>query len=457
MSDVATRVRQSRLLVLLCGAVPAVVAAILAVYRPPFLTGLDYAAYDFIARRSAVHPRGGQVVIVDVDERSLAAIGQWPWRRDVIGQLVGSLREMGSATIAFDVMFPEPDRQPDASVAASGRRPDDGSHATASAPRSVDAALAEALRDGRVVLGYALTFDAVGRGLNGCVLHPIGLAVVQGPDEHGDAPFFRASGVVCSLPALARAAGASGFMNASTDPDGILRRMPLLIELDGHVYPGLALAAVIAAKRATGFTLRVANVNTAALSVGNTVAPLDGKSNLLLRYRGRRNSFQYVSALDVLERRPPENTFRNKLAFVGATALGTRDVVATPFDTQFAGVEVQATVADNLLQQDFIRRPESAVALEAQAALGLGIALTLLCGRVGLAGGSLGFIALLGAWWSGCIWLMSKHGIYLSPLFPTIGLTCSLAAMTAAKVLIERWRAEGEGHEKTITQRLMIQ
>src|SRR5262252_387115 len=154
MSDVATRVRRSRLLVLLCGAVPAVVAAILAVYRPPFLTGLDYAAYDFIARRSAVHPRGGQVVIVDVDERSLAAIGQWPWRRDVIGQLVGSLREMGSATIAFDVMFAEPDRQPDPSYAASGVHSEPGPHATASAPHSVDAALAEALRDGSVVLGY---------------------------------------------------------------------------------------------------------------------------------------------------------------------------------------------------------------------------------------------------------------------------------------------------------------
>src|SRR5262249_5349325 len=318
------------------------------------------------------------------------------------------LREMGASTVAFDVMFPEADRHPQSVDAARGGRSADGPSSSSTASAPLDATLADALRDGRVVLGYALTFDASGRGLNGCVLHPIGLAVVQGRDEHGDAPFFRASGAVCSLPALARAAGASGFMNASTDLDGILRRMPLLIELDGQVYPGLALAAVIAAKRATGFALRVANVNTAALSVGNTVAPLDGKSNLLLRYRGRKNTFQYVSALDVLERRPPENTFRNKLAFVGATALGTRDVVATPFDTQFAGVEVQATVADNLLQQDFIRRPESAVALEAQAAIGLGIALALLFGRMGLGGGSAAFAALLAIVWSVCIWLLSR-------------------------------------------------
>src|SRR5262249_53796998 len=203
---------------------------------------------DSIVRRSALRPPGGQVVIVDVDERSLAAIGQWPWRRDVIGQLIGRLREMGAATIAFDVMFAEPDRQPAPPDAASGARSDDGAHATAGAPRSVDAALAEALRDGGVVVGYALTFDNGGRGRSGCALHPIGLAVVQGPDEHADLPFFRASGAVCSLPGLAQAAGASGFLNASTDLDGILRRMPLLIELDGQIYPGLALAAVIAAK-----------------------------------------------------------------------------------------------------------------------------------------------------------------------------------------------------------------
>src|SRR5262249_54836498 len=184
MSEAEHRVRRSRRLRLLCGVAPAVLAAILALYRPAFLGGLDFAAYDSIVRRSALRPPGGQVVIVDVDERSLAAIGQWPWRRDVIGQLIGRLREMGAATIAFDVMFAEPDRQPAPPDAASGARSDDGAHATAGAPRSVDAALAEALRDGGVVVGYALTFDNGGRGRSGCALHPIGLAVVQSPDEH---------------------------------------------------------------------------------------------------------------------------------------------------------------------------------------------------------------------------------------------------------------------------------
>src|SRR5207237_718701 len=174
----------------------------------------------------------------------------------------------------------------------------------------------------------------------------------------------------------------------------------ILTEYDGRVYPGLAISAVAAAKGAVGLALRIANVNTVTLSLGDQILPLDGKSNLLLRYRRKKKTFPYISAADVLGNDLPPDTFRNKVALVGATALGTRDVVATPFDTVFTGIEVQATVADNLLRQDPIRRTESAAALEAQTALFAGVALTLLVGRAGLFWGSLGGLMGLTFLWS---------------------------------------------------------
>ena len=438
---------------LLCGLVPIAAAAILALYRPGALRTLDYVVYDAVMRRGEMHPSSGQVLIVDVDERSVSTFGQWPWRRDVIARLIARIRELGAATIALDVMFADPDRHERSIEAASGRPPDGRS--SASGPG--DAAFAEVLRAGRVVLGDALTFDGGGRAPNGCVLHPISLAIVQRADDRPEEPFFHASGAICSLPVLARAAGASGFLNAAPDADGILRRVPLLLELDGRVYPGLALAAVAAAKGAGSLALRIANVNTVALSLGGGIVPLDGKSNLLLRYRGKKKTFPYVSAADVLDGHVPADSFRNKLALVGATALGTRDVVTTPFDTLFTGVEVQATVADNLLRQDPIRRPESAAALEAQTALVAGVALALLVGRAGLFWGSLGGLMGLTFVWSAAVWLVSRHGVFLSPLFPTMSIAGALAAMTAAKVLTERRRAEQEGLEKTISQQLMVQ
>src|SRR6185503_10700578 len=113
-----------------------------------------------------------------------------------------------------------------------------------------------------------------------CVLHPVNLAIVQPPEETGGTPYFRAAGAVCNLPTLANAAGASGFMNAAPDNDGILRRVPLLVEFGGRVYPGLALSAVLAATHTQDMTLRVSNVNTTALVLDSRSVSLDGKSNM---------------------------------------------------------------------------------------------------------------------------------------------------------------------------------
>ena len=185
-------------------------------------------------------------------------------------------------------------------------------------------------------MGHAFTFGDAATGSRHCVLHPLALTIVQPAGVAGESPLFGASGAICSLPALGNAAGASGFLNAAPDRDGILRRVPLVLELEGRVYPGLALAAVIAAADPRATRLRVANANTTSLAVGDVTVPLDGRSNLLLRYRGGKRSFPYVSAADVLAGQLPAGTFAGTMVFVGATALGTQELVATPYDPLFA-------------------------------------------------------------------------------------------------------------------------
>jgi adenylate cyclase len=437
-----------RHLVFLCGVIPVVITAVLALYRPIFLARLDNAVYDSLLRSARTRPPDDRVVIVDVDERSLSTIGQWPWRRDLIGRLIARLREMGASTIALDIIFAESDR--DSRLGGSRDR------STAGIPATPDDALARTLGAGGVVLGYAMTFDAA-RSQRACVLHPVGLVTLQAGEDTGDAPYFRAAGAVCSLPMLGQAAGASGFMNAAPDADGILRRVPLLIELDGRVYPNLALAAVAAATGARDVGLRIWNVNAALLIIDNRRVPLDGKSNLLLRYRGKKRTFPYVSAADVLSGQVPVATFGGKIVFVGTTALGTREVVATPLDTLFTGVEVQATVADNLLQQDFIGRSQLGTTLESVAVLVLGMAVAVLVAAAGIVSGVLGVAGGVAALWSGAAWLLAARGVFVSPLFPTIGVMCALAVMTLAKFTVERRRAESAGREKTNAQRLMVQ
>lgn len=430
-----------RNLLLLCGLAPAIMAAGLSLARPPLLASLDNSVYDVLLGAARTRPPTGRVVIVDVDERSLEAIGQWPWSREVIGRLVAHLRELGTSAVGLDVMFVEPD---------SHERP-----TTALTP---DAALATTLRQGGVVLGYAFTFDGVPSAPSGCGAPALNLAIVHPRDTTGGDPWFRATGGICNLPTIARAAGAAGFLNASPDTDGILRRVPLVIEHDGRIYPSLALAAVSAATGARAETLRVENATAVSLELDEgTAVPLDGKSNLLVRFLGEKRTLPYVSAVDVLEDHVAANALRGKIALVGTTALGTREVVATPLDTLFTGVEVQGTVADNLLERDFIRRHEFATAIETLAVLALGIASAIFLSGTGLLwGGVAGAGGLAVAWW-GAAWLLSAHGLFISPLFPTIGLVSGVATMTLAKATIERRRADTAGHEKTSAQQLMVQ
>jgi HD-GYP domain-containing protein (c-di-GMP phosphodiesterase class II) len=427
-----------RRILLLCGVVPTLVAAVLSITRPAALSNLEYSVYDTLVRWTPTRLPSGKVVIVDVDEKSLASVGQWPWRRDVISRLIDALRDRGAATVALDIVFAESDR-----YEGSGRSP--------------DAVLSENIRQGGVILGYGLLFEPTHEAPRPCVQHALGLPIVRSPTVHTDDPFFLATSAVCNIPALTAAATASGFMNAAPDADGILRRAPLLMQYRDRVYPALSLAAVRAVTDARHLVLRIANVNTSSLGLDGQDVPLDGKSNLLLRYRGGRRTFPYVSAVDVLNGKVPPEQFTDRLVFVGTTALGTREVVATPLDTLFVGVEVQATVADNLLQRDFMYRPEHGVTLETQAVIGLGTITALVVARFGLVWGAIAAISFVMAAWTGTRSLLATDGAYFSPLYPSIGLLSGLAAMTVAAFAVERRRAERAGQETAKSHRLMVQ
>ena len=432
-----------RVRVFVCGFVPVLMTAILAVYRPAFFPRLDDSIYDTVMRSSRIQPPGRRVVIVDIDERSLTELGQWPWRRDVIGKLVTRLRDMGAAVIGMDIIFAESDRLEIRDAGGPAATPDQ--------------MLADVLRQGKVILGYGLTFDPPGRARPDCVMHPVSVAVVHPSDETEQLPYFHATGAVCSLPMLAEAAGASAFLNAAPDADGILRRVPLIAELDGRLQPGLALSAVQAATGARDLTLRIDNVNAATLNIDGLAVPVDGKSNLLARYRGKKGTFPHLSAADVLNNRLPPIVVRDKIVFVGTTALGTREVVATPLDTLFAGVEVQATVADNLLEQSFIRRSAMGSTLDAELVLALGLVVALATALAGVTPGVImGAIEITGLW-IGAVWLLSTSGLFVSPLFPSLAIVSALALMTFAEFTVERRRAETAGRQRTETQRLMVQ
>ena len=401
---------------------PAILCAAGAVAPPALLTRVSDGAGDLLRRTVPLSRPDPRIVIVDIDERSLAALGQWPWRRDRIGQLVERLRASGARVVALDLVLSEPDRE---------QAPAGGG----------DGALANVLQGGRTVLGYAFTFDRATRAAEpasgsadptACAAQPLPVAVVEPSGSNGGWPMFNATGTVCSLPDLIAASDRSGFLNATPDTDGILRRVPLVIQMRGRVYPSLGLAASLTLLDDRAAEVRAINANAASLTLGNRAVPLDGRSNLLLRFRGGQRTFPFISAADVLSGRIADGAFRDKLVFVGATALGAQELVATPHDPRFIGVEVQATVADNLLQGDFVRRPAEAPLMEGGVALGAAALVALAVVRYGAAAGGLTAVACVAVFWTAAWWLLARWGVLLSPVLPTASVTFAGIGMAMA-------------------------
>ncbi len=424
--------------------------------RPPTLLAyLDQRVYDVLLRSAHHSDISGRVVIVDLDDRSLARFGRWPWPRGRLAQLLTKIQDLGATSVGLDMVFPEPDETPpspaDRPQTAAGQEPPAGQLALT----ANDAALAAVLAHGPFILGYGLSFGAEQERRTGCVLHPLRVVSVHEPAGSDGAPLFQATPGICSLPGLARAAPGSGFLNAAPDRDGILRRMPLVIAHGGAIYPSLGLATLIMAFGTRRIVLRTTDAGVESLALDDVVVPLDTRGGLLLHFSGGKGTFPYVSAADVLEDRVPETALRDRIVFLGTTALGLRDTVATPLDTTYPGVELHATVADTILRRDFVWRPRAAPAVELALALAAGPLAALAVAVAGVTWGAAMLSAVGVGLWLGAGWLL-EGGIFVSPLFPVAALAVSFTALTLASFLLERGRADRTTRDLRQTRELLL-
>ena len=423
------------------GLIASLLVAGLYLHPPFLLAELDRQAYDVLLQSAHRFQTSGRVVIVSLDERSLARFGRWPWPRSRLAQLVEKIGALGAASVGIDMIFAEPDETPpslaEQSSTTLAKEPRGGPDALT--PN--DAALAAVLGRGVFVLGYQMRFGAEREEGRSCVLHPIPAVSLQEPGARGQPALFESSATLCSLPGLGKAASGSGFSNVTIDADGIVRRMPLIIAREGLVYPSLGLATLIPALGLRRFVLRTTGSGTVSLALEDIIVPLDPKGGVLLHFRGQKQTFPYISAADVLEDRVTEGKFRDRIVFLGTSAPGLGDSVATPLDTTFPAVEVHATVADSILRRDFIRRSPAAPAIELALVMAAGPVAALIAPLAGVAWGGVMLVAAAGGLWIATGWLMGSTGLFISPVFPGVALTFSFIAITLASFFLERGRA----------------
>jgi CHASE2 domain-containing sensor protein len=431
--------------------------AALVLWPPPLLVFLEGKVYDAFLRSAPHHAPDGSVAIVDLDETSIAMLGQWPWPRYRVARLLERIRDAGAAAIGLDMLFAEPDRTSLASLSGEIRRDLGVDIDLAGLPEETidsDRALANVLDGGPFVLGYQFDFDAV-RG-DTCYLHPLRAAYRSAPGSQDAAMFFEAPGVVCNLPQLARAAGSSGFFNVTPDPDGVVRRVPLVIRHAGQLYPSLALALFLRARSATP-VFDVGPGGSQTMLLPGRRIPLDRLGNVLVNFLGRRRTVPHLSAADVLDGKVDPAALRGKIVLFGTTATGLHEMRTTPLDAAEPGVEIHAAVIENLLAGDPIEQPAWGRTAQLLIVLFSGMLLTLFLARARAAWGLAATVPAVAGLWIGSGWLLAHRQLFLPPLMPVATLALVFSLLTSVRF----FQAEREIRERTrklaLTQDAIIQ
>jgi adenylate cyclase len=443
--------------IIVLGVILTLLMGALCLWPPSLATYLEGKVYDSFLRSAPAHPSTGSVTIVDIDEASLASLGQWPWPRYRLARLLERIWEAGAAAVGLDMVFAEPDRTSLEVLSGEIYRDLGMSISLKGLPaeaRNTDRSLAKALAEGPFVLGYQFEFEsALGES---CVLHPLRAAIHSAVVPGNSSNLFDAAGVVCNLPALSRAADSSGFLNATPDSDGVLRRVPLVIRHGGLIYPSLALAVYLRA-RGGDTVLEMGPEGVEALRLGGRRVPLDRRGNLLVNYRDRRQSFRHVSAATVLDRTADLADLKGKMVLLGTTSAGLHEIRTTPLMAAQPGVEIHASIIDNLVAGDPIAQPRWTGGFQFVFVLFVGLSLTALLSRERAVWGIMAFVPSIAGIWLGSFWALAHHQVFVSPVMPMVTLGLVFTLLTSARFLRADRQVLKRTRELALAQDAIIQ
>jgi len=380
----------------------------------PLFQNVDLKMKDLrlLVRGQKVPP--ASVAIVAIDNKSVREIGRWPWSREITGELITAMAGYGVKVAALDVVFSE--KQNPAS----------------------DMALAEsiALSD-NVIAGYFFRNE----------FHPVDpdvLAQVQSSkielvkiDSGVTAvPLIEYASMDANIASITQAALGYGFFNVIADSDGLFRQLPLLMLYNGDIYPSMVLQALQKYTKETA-KVSIGSSGVRTIELGRYKVPCNRESALSVNFYGPGGSIKTYSAVDIIKKRLPPGELKGKLIFVGFTEIGIYDVRPTPFDTNFPGVEIHATVAANTLEQKFILQNSSTILAERTLLLLLPLVLALFIALAPSA--SLGFLA------GGCFCILflavnyllySRYLLDLSLLSPLMALGLSTVSSEIYRSLV---------------------
>ena len=352
------------------GLLSLVAWLVVRLWDPTPLEALRHKVFDVYQLMLPRQAPADGVTIVDLDEASLKAYGQWPWPRTLVADLVTRINRAGAAVIGFDVLFPEPDRTSPRLVADSAAGID---AATREALRKLpdnDVILAAAVAPARVVLGQS-GFRALEVGIAAPTPAQTGLVVV-GEDPRPSLISF--PHLLSNVPVIEAAAKGRGLFSIKPESDGVIRRLPLIANANGVVVPSLTLDMLRVAAEGGAIVVRSDVTGIVTVGVQDLDLPTDRRGQAWLAFR-RTIRPASCRAVAVLEGRAPAERFKDRLVLIGTSAIGLLDLKTTPIDAAMPGVELHAQALDSMLSGTLLKRPIWSTATEYAAAVALSLIL----------------------------------------------------------------------------------
>jgi adenylate cyclase len=357
------------------------------------------------------------VTIVDIDEKSLAKLGQWPWPRTNLADLIINLTNLGAIAVGFDVVFSEPDRLNPEAAAGTMRYLDEAIRSKLRGLPSNDQILADAIRRSRVVLGET-GLAAVRSELNKD-LPLTGFATLGGDAE----PFlFKFPGLLRNIPILEQSAAGRGLFTIKTERDGIIRRVPMVLQAQGAMMPSLSLEILRVITSTPTLLIKSEPAGIKSVVVRGLEIPTDRNGQIWIHF-ARQDPSIYVSAADVLDGSVPLDKIKGKLVLIGTSAVGLNDIKTTPVSSVMPGVEVHAQVLESVLTGDELSRPTSMIVAELFTALILGLLIIIFLPNLGpvmlVVVGALFASLLAGASW----YFYTQHKVLIDFTYPLLSTT----------------------------------
>jgi len=315
-------------------------------FIPKVFFSLDNRLRDFMFIIRGELPKNNNIVIVDIDEKSLKNYGQWPWDRKTVASLLNQVSSYHPGIIGLHIVFAEEDRSSPHTI--KKKFP----FITQDLP-NYDNILATCFQHNPIIGGYVFTFNHHTTNKEG----PNIPAIVIQKGFNNNSKILSPNSLILNIPLLQQSLYSTGFFNMIPDKNGMIRSVPLIMKYKQNIYPSLALEMVRIYSGANKVKIIGNALGARSISFGKFHIPIDNFGRLFINFRGKGHHFKYISAFDILHKTINPKELEGKFILVGTSALGLYDLRSITFDSNIPGVEIHANVIDNLLTGDFLQRP----------------------------------------------------------------------------------------------------